>query len=552
MKKDRIIFCVNFFLVMNLFLSCSIFSGGNDFVDKLNQDLLHSVSDYSTVTIVVDSESTKSIIPVAGKYEQKYKITDEINLIFEPNPEYSLKEWSFVPEGSVEIIEGNANSANIIAKIKQTADITIKPVCVRAEHLQITFKSDYANISPSVPKEYVIGDTFNLECREESDYYFLRWQVFLTEDATTELKDFSDFLEFENENQGINNPSTLVNVKGTGKDITISPLLVKRPKVVNSSPVYDSNGSFRDSKIVVMFDEEMDDSSIYYSEEEIQQLKEMKYIVLENKNIGKCYGYKDEKGEIHYKNISINHYSEGSENYLKYYNAPFFDENNKHVLRISVNRSLLPPSSTDIIVKINKDFNFCDKNSKKIITMNSDYSYSFRTSSSLDNELPYIGKYDDSEDDVVVKIIPEEEVKNDNLEYCKNWNSLTDNLNMSKSDFIENYYDISQKLWIHCRISDGDSGIKKVECTLSQVEHSFNGEWVGTDDNFKPCTIIIDTISEDFGTEKLIDLPIDLSEIFKKTYNERVYKCVLSVTDYAGNVTFYKNLYLYYETSLFY
>lgn len=550
MKKFFYNFLVVLFLSFVLFISCN---NGSELIEQLNHDIKYNFDEYSIVTIDADSDSTKSIIPAKGKYGHNYKVTDEINIIFEPNPGYSLKQWSIIPEESAEIIDSKDDGKNVIIKIIQTAEITIKPICEYTEHLNISFKSEFANISPSVPKEYVVGESFNLECREESGYYFYRWQVFMEDDEENEITDFSELLEFENENQGIYSSSTIVTVKGVGKNIVLTPLLIKRPQVVNSTPVYDSNGSFRDSKIVIMFDEDMDESSIYYSDDEVQKLEADGNTVLRHNVSQKAYGYKDSKDEIHFKNISINKYSDSNENYLKYYNAPYFDENNKKVLRIAVNRSNLPPSITDIVVTIDKSFNFKDKSSNENVSLNVNYSFSYRTSSNIDNQPPYIGKIDDSEEDITVRFVPVSEAGKTDIQYDKNWKPLAESTFKNgtslfdKDEFINNYSLLSKKVWLKCRISDGDSGLYKIQYTVTPIQMSFEyGSIIFPqpgDDN--PITKIIETLPEDYGMEKDIDILLDLSETI--VWGEVGYKLVFSVIDYAGNITNSKNFYYVYE-----
>lgn len=532
-----------------LFILLSGCKNGSEFIDSLNDEIERSQAEYSVVTIKAESNATKSIIPVASVYEKTYKVTDLIELAFEPNPDYTFISWFYEPEDSLKLIESNVDNgiATAVFKIVKTANITIKPECEYAKKLTVNFESDNANISPAVPKKYNAGDTFDLECREESDFYFYRWQVFMADSPETELEDFSEYLEFENEGEGVYSASTQVTVKSTGAEIIISPLLFKRPKVVSSSPVYDSNGSFRDSKIVIMFDQEMDESSIFYSAEEIQQLQDNQYTVLTHSTSNKAYGYVDTEGEIHFKNISIKQFSGNSENFLKYYNAPKFDENNKRVLRISTNRNNLPPSVTDIVVTLSKDFHIYNPTSKCDIPLSSDYSYSYRSGSSLDSLPPYIGKINESVDDIIAKIIPVDEADDENLTYNDEWISVMETTDMSSNDF-KLCIPRSNKLWLKCKISDGDSGVMKLEWTASQIDVNFtNGENFSANSSYNPVTRIVDTFPDDATSEIEIDKIIDLSDAFVDYSWCKVFKLVFTVTDYSGNIKRSKNFYFYYD-----
>lgn len=545
MKKNVFMIICTFALLF--FSACKGFFSGTEFVDSLSNEIIRAQSDYSKVTISVDSVSTKSIIPVAGVYEKDYKVTDEITIVFEPYPEYYFSYWEITPEDSIELLETKTenNIITAVVKILKTADITIKPVCEHSKQLNISFKSENANLSPSVPKSYVTGDVFTLECLEDDDYYFYNWQVFLAEDEENALEDFSSYLKFEN----IDSRTTQVEILGVDADIIISPLLIKRPKIVSSSPVYDSNGSFRDSRIVVMFDHEMDESSIYFTEDEIQELQAKNYTVLKQAETENAYAYLDENGQKFYKNISITQSTKDGVNLAKYFTIPCFDEDNKSTLRISANRDLLPPGAIDIFVTISKNFNRYDSKSELYISLSNEYSYSFRTGSRMDNYAPFIGKIDDSEDDVVLRIVPQEEAGKQNVVYNKEWLAIPNILGESSS-FIKQFDCQSEKLWLCCRVGDGDSGVSKVELEIDQklvtyIDASFDTAyglgWVKT-------TKEVCNISEAKGANQRVNKIVDIAGFTRASSYDtwaHIYEVVVVVTDYSGNITKSKPFYFY-------
>ena len=55
------------------------------------------------------------------------------------------------------------------------------------------------------------------------------------------------------------------------KSIKIVPATKERPHVISNTPVYESTGVYRDSKISVMFDKDISEGSIYWTLEELKK-----------------------------------------------------------------------------------------------------------------------------------------------------------------------------------------------------------------------------------------------------------------------------------------
>ena len=197
------------------------------------------------------------------------------------------------------------------------------------------------------------SDVFDLSFEPSADYEFVTWKV--TSKKISDATDLQNYIK-------INDPDkveTTVTFKKPLDDIIITPVVVRRPKILSYSPIYTGSFSLKDTKIQVIFDRKMDPSCIYYSLDEINELKAElglsdQDFLPENAVPGMTdiYGYK-KNGEYIYKNISIKN-NESQENINNRFNAPYFE--NPTTLIIPANRDLLPENYSFISVSIDKSF----------------------------------------------------------------------------------------------------------------------------------------------------------------------------------------------------
>lgn len=526
-----------------IFLSCK---NGANFIQNLEEDIVQTNSSYFSITINADPECTKSIVPVAGTYPDKYKIYDTISLYYTEKGNYDFSTWDVTPSDSVLFIDCEPTDNNVTLKIVKACDITIEAICVEKIDLTVSLSSPHAVVTP-VEKRACVDETFTIDCREESNYYFVGWQVFNSEGE--EITDYSDFLEIKEPQ----NQNTQVTVKKAGGAISLIPHLVERPRIVSSTPVYDANGVSRGSKIVLMFNKVIDESSIYYSEAEIADLVDKKYsLLIDIPRGGKCYGYVD-NGNIVYKNIKICNYQDNSINYLKYFGAPYFDPNYPKILRISTNPDNLPPTAIDVLVSLSKEFFYIEEVSNLKVPLNSDFSFNYKTNASIDGYAPLMGAYNENETDFVVRVIPDAAA----TVYNHDWEQLASpdpyhyqSLLKPASTDIAKINVRTKKLWIRGIISDGDSGpssvnwsVERVDCKLTDINDLTiypitNGTSYNDGD-------VLCSFDENVETDVRVDKVLDLSN-----YNllEGYYRLVIKVLDKSGNETS-KDFYFVYDVT---
>ena len=189
---------------------------------------------------------------------------------------------------------------------------------------------------------------------------------------------------------------------------------MERPWILSNSPMISGGLSLKDSAIQVIFDHDMDEESICYTEEELKDIKKdlgiedenderLDEILLKTKvrkeitvegettvqEVERVCGYiKDD--EYFYKNISITDYTDGT-NLNKCFNPPVFET--KKILFISANLDYLPQDYTKIFVNIDKNFFYNEQISEKEtkpITMPKSLKWIYQVSNETDTSDPVV------------------------------------------------------------------------------------------------------------------------------------------------------------------
>ena len=189
-------------------------------------------------------------------------------------------------------------------------------------------------------------DVFEIAFETSSEYEFVYWTI--SSKSVPQGKTIWDYIIIDDPNKA----ETTVRFENPLDDIIITPVVSRRPKLLSYSPANLDTLSLKDSKIKVIFDRQMDPSSIYYDWEEIVELEEeyglqeedfLKYTQIINQaSLTQYYGYKINTGngeEYIYKNILIKN-NESQKNINNRFEAPYFES--PTILIIPPNRSLLP------------------------------------------------------------------------------------------------------------------------------------------------------------------------------------------------------------------
>ncbi len=235
-----------------------------------------------------------------------------------------------------------------------------------------------------------VTDVFTVRFEPASDREFIRWRVVdsatgneLTDDGYLELSTLTDS---ETE-------CTFKKAPDGDMRLSLEPVIVERPQILSYTPLFETNGVNKDSAIQVIFDYDLNEDSIYFTDGEVGKLENTYGVSLlppVNANgQQRYYGYqkvKDGETLTFFKNISITN-NETGENLNDYFSAPMFE--NPHRLSISVKKSdgnaLLPPW-TQVLVSLERGFFY--KVDDKPVCMTAGKKWIYQVTNSEDKTSP--------------------------------------------------------------------------------------------------------------------------------------------------------------------
>ena len=195
-----------------------------------------------------------------------------------------------------------------------------------------------------------VTDVFEIKFEAYSDYEFIKWEV--KSSKLPEGESIYDYISFEDEKVS----ETKVTFLKALEEIVITPVTAERAHIISYSPM--TTGVIKNSTIVVLFDHDMSEDSVYYTTDEIAALKKEYSLtdqdfLPQNAVIGqtKVYGY-TKNGETFYKNVTLVNNKTGK-NIAHLFDAPVFE--NSRTLVIATKDSLKGIDDfTQVLVTIEK------------------------------------------------------------------------------------------------------------------------------------------------------------------------------------------------------
>lgn len=395
-----------------------------------------------------------------------------------------------------------------------------------AESFKVKFIGENGKISPAGNVEYKVTDKTELIFSPDDEYDFVKWTIL---DGKTEKplkeEEWEKIISIED----LYAPETTVKFLNN-QEIIIKSVCALRPSVISKTPQTQANGVFRSVRVWIMFDMEMDESSIYYSEKECTELKNNGYTLIEDtdsseKRKGKCYGYWDgEHGDsIVYKNISITNKKTG-ENLLECFGAPYFDSDINDVLVIPTkkrfdkatnkNESLAPSSGTYVFVELNKNFSYKEKNYKenenKFVTMKGSEKWSYLVNGNADITAPSWTKLEISgkNKENSSRKLEQYSVPSNETEYLSTY--IKDN-----------------KISVNAVISDGESGPSKIRVKYKRIKNEKNQNVIENSNE----VILYPVLNGNDGT---VNETIDC-----ETWSDGIYELSFIAEDENGNESVY-------------
>ena len=346
--------------------SCENFLTGDEIIKNIEDSITYANADECTLIIKSD--------PAYGSFlsegEKKCKVGYTINLQYT----VTTKDYFFVGleavsssdnsinrSDYVEIIINNPDEAAIsgvykitIKLLKKINDILITPKFEKLENADIKIDGEHGDFNPEKGTyNLIIGRSFNLYFDPSEDWEFIYWKIY-DEVSGNEIQD-GTYLTFKNRTQ----KNTSFVFKGLPESsnlkLVITPVVAERPQVISYSPM--NYGHFKDSTIQVLFDRDMDEQSIYFTDPEIDALQKAgvsEFLPSLSSGRGKQYGYVKE-GKTYFKNIVLTNNKTGK-NINDRFAAPFFDNPRTLSIPASKETGHMLDSYTQVLVSIEKEF----------------------------------------------------------------------------------------------------------------------------------------------------------------------------------------------------
>ena len=348
----------------------------------------------------------------------EYSMGQTVSVSFEPNQGYKFLGWLVSSEALSQNenindyvkIEDAANPQTLVTFEKSLSEIVVAANVSELDHVSFELTGPSGDYVPSKgQKECYESNIYPLSFDPEDDYEFIRWEIY--DKALGQTVENGSYITIDDPK----NKSTTYQIAEPfpqSKDsIIVRPVVVERPGIISNSPMISGGLSLKDSTIQVIFDHDMDEESICYTEEELKDIMDALGIEDENderllktivrkeitvqeettvQEVTRVCGYKQTEDEYIYKNISISDYTEGT-NLNKCYTPPVFET--KKILSISANLDSLPQDYTQIFVNIDKNFFYNEQiseNETKPITMPKSQKWIYQVSNETDTSDPVV------------------------------------------------------------------------------------------------------------------------------------------------------------------
>lgn len=365
-------------------------------IDTIYTYTINSKTQNKTPIKILKEDGTPGLFKVNGENckneEKEYSMGDEIVLTYTLSSEdlesYSFSDWKITrkytdAEGNVQTedvsditalnlkfgtnVTTNADGSQVYGGtllVENTvADhIIIEPYAPEIISVNVLVDGEHGKFTPSKgSKVYRLGKSNHLEFEADSDYAFIRWQLIDLNAADKEHEDIT--YGYGEDNLLLINPNDFDKEKldfviealpeGEDYNLCLRPIIAERPQIISNAPTFSSNGVLRDTTIQVMFDYDMDENSIYYSEAELETLPDNVTLLSKDPDAEKpkYYGYQVDEDTKVFKNISIVN-SRNNKNITAKFKAPIFE--NPRTLSIPVESSLSP--GMNVMVSFEKGF----------------------------------------------------------------------------------------------------------------------------------------------------------------------------------------------------
>ena len=290
--------------------------------------------------------------------------------------------------------------------IQSADDIIIRPKCQLITNTGITIngKKGAKSIIPAngTTVTSFIDRNYSISFSPDDDYEFVKWELYdiNTDDAIPNgtYVTIADSKQAETSYKVTRVPADTIK-------LGLRALVAERPQLISNTP--QNGGILKDSTIQVIFDRDMDENSIYYTDDEIDELlvlgvKKNEFLPkipadLQN-NYGNHYGY-TKNGKTYLKNISLTN-NKGGENLNDKFEAPFFENARTLSIPASKVQGSTLDDYTQVLVTIEKGFFYSEPlegQETKPITLRGSKKWMYQVTNHGDEEALVFHKKDDKD-----------------------------------------------------------------------------------------------------------------------------------------------------------
>lgn len=279
--------------------------------------------------------------------------------------------------------------------IQAADDIIIRPKCTLITNAGVTIngKEGVKSISPAsgTTVQSFINRNYSIRFTPDDDYEFIRWVLYdINADEEIPNGTYVTIAEpYETETS-----YKVTQVPANTIKLGLRAAVVERPQLISNTP--QNGGILKDSTIQVIFDRDMDENSIYYTDDEIDELlalgvKKNEFLPeipadLQN-NYGNHYGY-TKNGKTYLKNISLTN-NKGGANLNDKFEAPFFENARTLSIPASKEDGKTLDDYTQVLVSIEKGFFYSealDGQKTKPITLRGSKKWMYQVTNHGDEE----------------------------------------------------------------------------------------------------------------------------------------------------------------------
>ena len=371
--------------------------------------------------------------------------------------------------------------------------------------IKVTFQEGTGSIAKPASGETLkkVTDTFDIRFEPLPDFAFICWQV--TSTKLLEGQNINDYVEIED----IQKAETRVTFKKALEDIVITARVAERAQIISYSPM--TSEVLKDSSVLVQFDHDMNEDSIYYTKDDIDALKqslgeENISFLPSKKTQGRFYGYKklatdNITEEYFFKNISFVD-NETNENLTSHYDEPYFAT--PKMLTINTNKDIPIGDYTPILVTIDKNFfyTFDDGTEKgKDVLMTGSKKWTYQVNDQVDDAPP---KFLDPKDIKIAMnagLTDKSEISVTNVQPVVSLNTL---------------FNRDKKINLNIKVTDTGSGpLDEFTVYLRKIQNE------KYENISNPVTRSVDIQYQRVTSQKgIINKDIDLSTLFEKEFSD--------------------------------